>query len=57
MLYPISFGTLISTIVLGGLAIIISVFSAFKSGHFKCNISKCCSVEMDDDSCEEKHVK
>lgn len=51
---PISLATLITTIVIGTFSLIVSLFVGFKSGHFKCMFSDCCTIEMDDDNCNDK---
>lgn len=49
MLDPLSLAALISSIIMGTVSLIVSLFVGFKSGHFKCSLSNCCKVEMDND--------
>jgi hypothetical protein len=53
MLDPLALAALISSIIMGFCSLIVSLFVGFKSGHFKCKMGNWCSVEMDDDKCEE----
>lgn len=54
---PITVVTISALIVTGVISLcdlVVNLFTALKSGHFKCILSDCCTIEMDDDEDKEK---